>query len=281
LVSVAVRSVLAQRVDDLEVVVVDDGSDDGTRSVLDALAREDGRVRAVCLDAAGGAPAARNAGIAASTGAYVAYCDDDDEWLPGKLEAQLAVLDADPRVVVVGCHHALGDGTEFRGPTELSAADLLWANFLGGASNVIVRRSATAPFDEELATCQDWDHWLRCAETGSVVVVDEVLVRYRDAGADRLTASRAARLAGHRRLFERHRGGMSPRCRAYHRARHRILAASSEAAELRAAPWLALTTRPDVTALLAGETLAARRGAAAGDPARGLRWLHAQIGEVA
>ena len=278
LLRAAAMSVLTQTFDDLELVIVDDGSTDRTPDVVADLAASDPRVRPVRLPVAGGAPAARNAGLAASSAPLVAYIDDDDEWLPQKLARQVAVLDGAPEVAVVGCHHVLVDGAgravPYRGPVDVSPPDLLWANFLGGASNVVVRRSAVEPFDPEYRTCQDWDHWVRCAARGEVRVVPEPLVRYRDAGGDRLTASRPARLAGHRRFAERHGAAMTAWCRAYHRARRRLLEASSQLEELRTGPALLARTPPRVALLLAGEIAAARVGAAVGDPARGLRRLH-------
>ena len=85
----AVRTVLAQTHQAFEVVVVVDGPDDETAGALRELA--DPRIRVVQLPAKGGAPTARNQGVLAARGAWVALLDDDDEWLPTKLEAQLAV----------------------------------------------------------------------------------------------------------------------------------------------------------------------------------------------
>jgi glycosyltransferase involved in cell wall biosynthesis len=85
----AVRSVLAQTVDTIEVVVVIDGPDDETSAALDALG--DARIRVVTLDESGGAPNARNVGVSHAQGAWTAFLDDDDEWLPNKLEVQLAL----------------------------------------------------------------------------------------------------------------------------------------------------------------------------------------------
>jgi glycosyltransferase involved in cell wall biosynthesis len=85
----AVRSVLAQTVDTIEVVVVIDGPDDETSAALEALG--DARIRVVTLDESGGAPNARNVGVSHAQGAWTAFLDDDDEWLPNKLEVQLAL----------------------------------------------------------------------------------------------------------------------------------------------------------------------------------------------
>jgi len=95
----AVRSALAQTHRDLEVIVVIDGPDDATEEALAALA--DDRVRVLTLPAKGGAPNARNQGAQAARGAWVAYLDDDDEWLPSKLEIQLGAAAASGAAVPV------------------------------------------------------------------------------------------------------------------------------------------------------------------------------------
>lgn len=92
LVTRAVRGVLAQTVDTIEVVVVIDGSDDITRAALAALA--DHRIQVLELTEPGGAPNARNVGVRAARGAWTAFLDDDDEWLPAKLEVQLELAKA-------------------------------------------------------------------------------------------------------------------------------------------------------------------------------------------
>ncbi|HEY7173441.1 MAG TPA: glycosyltransferase family 2 protein, partial [Micromonosporaceae bacterium] len=86
LVMRAVRSVLAQTLDDIEVVVVVDGPDDATHSALATVA--DPRLRVVMLPDQGGAPNARNVGVREARAPWTAFLDDDDEWLPGKLATQ-------------------------------------------------------------------------------------------------------------------------------------------------------------------------------------------------
>ena len=224
-------------------------------------------------DVARGAPAARNTGVAASTGDVVAFLDDDGEWLPTKLARQLDVLDHRPDVALVGCHHE-EDGAAYRGPTHTTAEQLRWSNFLGSTSFVAVRRSALDEwFDPELATCQDWDLWLRAIGEGEAVVVPEVLVRYETAGDDRMTTDVAKRVRGHDQLLERHGASMSSACRAYHRAR-RLLRLPRSAATW---PKVVASTPPSVLAVLGSEIVAARRGARVGDPGRGLRRLHQSL----
>ncbi len=100
LVSRAVKSVLNQTVENLEVLVVDDASQDNTLTVLENLAQEDNRIRYIRNEIPLGGGGARNVGIHNACGKYVAFLDDDDEWLPYKLERQLPYADY---YSIVGC----------------------------------------------------------------------------------------------------------------------------------------------------------------------------------
>lgn len=98
LVRRAVATVLAQTIRDLEVIVVIDGDDPATRSVLAAV--RDDRLRVIGYPEKRGAGRARDAGADLAAGQWVAFLDDDDEWLPGKLAAQLAAAPADPAIIM-------------------------------------------------------------------------------------------------------------------------------------------------------------------------------------
>lgn len=164
---------------ELQVIVVDDASSDDTAQVASAH----DKVELIRFDANRGPSAARNAGIAAARGEFVAFLDSDDRWPGGKLAAQLAVLQHEPAAALV-----FGDCRQFdeRGPrprTEFEADGLgtatwgngrlvpqayerlLEANFITTGS-VVVRRtalSATGGFAEELRLVEDLDLWLRLA----------------------------------------------------------------------------------------------------------------------
>jgi glycosyltransferase involved in cell wall biosynthesis len=87
----AVRSVMAQTCGDIEIIVVDDGSTDGTSSLVAALAEQDQRIRYLQHHTNLGAQAARNTGIRAAQGEWIAFLDSDDEWLPQRLELELSL----------------------------------------------------------------------------------------------------------------------------------------------------------------------------------------------
>lgn len=178
-----VASVLAQRGVDLEVVVVDDGSADDTSAVLGGVEG----VRVVRHDTPRGVAAARNAGIAAATGDWVAFLDDDDLWAPDKLRRQLdaaARAGADwvyASALTVDEHGRIFEEELAPPPGEL--LDLLHAAnpVPAGASNVMVRRAVlaqTGGFDETLQHFADWDLWVRLAQRGTPAAIDDALVAY-------------------------------------------------------------------------------------------------------
>ncbi len=98
----ALRSVFAQTLSDLEAVVVIDGPDPETIALLEDLARTEARLRIVALTSSVGGSDARNRGVDASQGEWIAFLDDDDEWLPRKLEAQLAAVRSSSAPVIIG-----------------------------------------------------------------------------------------------------------------------------------------------------------------------------------
>jgi glycosyltransferase involved in cell wall biosynthesis len=98
----AVRSALAQTLQDIEVIVVIDGDDPPTESALEETMRNDERVSVIALTTSVGGSDARNRGVQAASGEWVAFLDDDDEWLPGKLQAQLEAVIVSTAPVVIG-----------------------------------------------------------------------------------------------------------------------------------------------------------------------------------
>jgi hypothetical protein len=278
----AVASVQRQTLQDVEILVVDDASTDGTDGVLAEVAAQDPRVRVLRQEAAGGAPRARNRGLDEARGEFVAFLDDDDLWLPSKLERQLSFLGDHPQVVLVGCHYrtvveGAARALDFRGPTELTADDLLWWNFLGSASNAVVaprRLPEPVRFDPEFPAYQDWDFYLQCSRFGPVGVVPEVLCEYvvHDEPG-RITNQLSSRLVGHELTLRRHGDRMTPACLAYHRARMRVLATTSKAEKLRLVPALLRDTPAVALRALLTESVSSRIGRLRHDPALPQRQL--------
>jgi glycosyltransferase involved in cell wall biosynthesis len=188
----ALESVRRQTRQPGEVIVVDDGSTDGTAELLRRNFPE-----VLCLRRAnGGVSAARNQGIAAARGEWIALLDSDDAWRPAKLERQLAALAAAPehrichsdeiwirdgRRVNPGRRHAKRGGWIFRRCLPLCAIS---------PSAALIHRSLFAQvglFDEMLPACEDYDLWLRITARHPVLLVDEPLVEKHGGHADQLS----------------------------------------------------------------------------------------------
>ena len=177
------RSALAQRAVPLEIVVVDDGSQDDTYERVTDLG--DPRVRLVRNESPRGESGARNRGLAEARGAWIAFLDDDDFWAPDKLSRQLQALLETRRewaytgdIVVDGELRILG-GAPPPPPEELMESLRRHNSVPAGASNVIVSSrllSQVGSFDPGLRRTADWDMWLRLAREGPPAWVRSPLV---------------------------------------------------------------------------------------------------------
>jgi glycosyltransferase involved in cell wall biosynthesis len=180
------RSVLAQEGVELTVLVVDDGSVDGTQASVEALA--DPRVQVLRHPEARGVSAARNTGIARATTRWLAFVDDDDLWAPGKLRAQLDAL-----ALVPGARwSSTGSVNIDRGcrisawhlpPEVTDLADLLLVqnHVPGGGSGVLVERDlavAVGGFDEAISNLADWDFYTRLSLASPVAPVFRFHIGY-------------------------------------------------------------------------------------------------------
>jgi glycosyltransferase involved in cell wall biosynthesis len=182
----AVESALAQTAGDLEVIVVDDGSTDGTRAVAEGF--DDPRVRAVSQENAGAA-AARNAGIAVASGEYVAFLDADDAWLPTKLERQLAVLESRPEVQAVqsGAYWVNNDFRllsvrRCRASSDPLLDALRFRNMPAAPTTLVIERSRLDEigwFDPSLEILEDWEMMIRAARYCNLASLEDPLALYR------------------------------------------------------------------------------------------------------
>jgi glycosyltransferase involved in cell wall biosynthesis len=178
-----VNSVLDQTFQDLEVIVVDDGSKDGT---VAALERFGNRIR-VHEQANGGVAKARNTGVALAKGSWIAFLDADDLWLPEKVEHQLRLTDVPMTYTDRFNIGARGDLPELQSlVTPMHAGDLFVpllreGNFIANTS-VMIRRELfekMGGFYTGLNGTEDWDLWIRVAERHHIGFVPEPLVKYR------------------------------------------------------------------------------------------------------
>ena len=113
----SINSILEQTYQNLECIIVDDGSSDHTKDVVSQI--EDSRVRYIKLNQNRGPSVARNVGIRESRGDYIAFNDSDDLWLPDKLEIQMAKLEAEAEAGMIYCSYLYRkDGKEYQVPSE-------------------------------------------------------------------------------------------------------------------------------------------------------------------
>jgi GT2 family glycosyltransferase len=185
-VGATLRSVLRQTIADLEVLVVDDGSDDGTAAELERV--RDPRVEVLTGDRRGVA-AARNRGLEHSRGEFVSFVDADDLWTADKLERQVAALGRCPDTAVAyswtafiaddGSYLFAKERSRFEGDVH---AALATENFLASGSNALARREAlerAGGFDERFSPAEDWEFWLRVAGRERFALVPRYQVLYR------------------------------------------------------------------------------------------------------
>jgi len=215
----AVLSALGQTHRGLELIVVDDSPEsfpgrDEVAKMLTAL--NDPRVRYARHSVNQGACAARNTGLNQAAGRYVALLDDDDEWLPEKLEKQLRKFrEAGEACGLVGCGSiTVDDSTGARQVRNAQCArgmvfdKLILENFIGSTSFPLIRKACfdeCGPFDVQMKSAQDYEMWLRIAQKYPVDFVDEPLVLYHESGGQRISTNVLSRIQGLERLGEIHR----------------------------------------------------------------------------
>lgn len=181
----ALPSALGQDDVDHEVIVVVDGSSDATAASLAEL--DEPRLRMLEHQESRGVAQARNAGIAAARGEWVAFLDDDDVWSPRKLRTQLDAAESERAHFAYGAAAWLDERRAFvrvlapPRPARLASQLLRWNVIWAGCSNVIVRRDLVqrlGGFDERLFQLADWDLWIRLALTAPAAACQEVVVGY-------------------------------------------------------------------------------------------------------
>lgn len=192
----AVNSVLAQKDlrEELELIVVDDGSTDGTEETLGTLA---GEINYLRRDHAG-VSAARNLGISVSCGEWIAFLDSDDLWLPGKLCAQMEFLAGHPDIRLCQTEELWIRNGKRINPRKYHAKpfghcfSLLLERCLVSPSAVVLHRGLfdfAGLFDESLPACEDYDLWLRIGCRFAFGLVDTPLVIKRGGHPDQLSAT--------------------------------------------------------------------------------------------
>jgi len=185
-IKVTIASVLNQTFDDLELIVIDDGSKDSTLSIVSSI--KDPRLKVFSYENAGVANS-RNRGFSHASGEFISFLDADDLWTPDKLELQLKALQENPLAAVAysWVNYIDRSGQFLRAGNHIIAngdihKTMLVHNPLENGSNPLIRRQAFAEtdgFKQNLSSAADWDMWIRLAARHHFVCVPLPQVLYR------------------------------------------------------------------------------------------------------
>jgi glycosyltransferase involved in cell wall biosynthesis len=184
-VRAAIDSVLAQSFKDFELIIINDGSSDGSADVIESY--RDPRIVYVCNSENTGLAKVRNKGLDVTRGEYIAWLDCDDISLPQRLEKQVSLLDADPRLGLCGTWVRTIDGAKedvWKYPTdrEFLRARMLFDDPLA-TSSIMMRaacvREAELRFNLEHPPAEDYELWERISREWGITNIPEILTLYR------------------------------------------------------------------------------------------------------
>ena len=226
LVRRAIQSVLSQTYRNFEIIVVDDGSTDNTEEIVRSF--KDSRICYIRYKENRGGSAARNTGIKAARGEFIAFLDSDDEWLPSKLSKQMAIFQAAPEQLgVVYC------GVYFVDYQSDRIIETIVPDYRGNILKVILSRGSgpslpstvvrkecfgrVGLFDERFLSYQDTDLWIRISQMYEFDFVEDCLMRV-SRNHEQISTDDKARLKG-RELFLKKHSHLLPRvtkCKLYY-----------------------------------------------------------------
>ena len=222
----AITSVLNQTFQDYEIVIVDDGSTDNTVSVVNGFSCD--KVRYIKHDRNKGEAESRNTGIKSSQGEFIAFIDDDDEWLPEKLDDQIKLMSQCGKQVggiytgILTIDRESGDIVDQIIPQKRGYIynDLLVENCVFTPSTILLRRECfekVGLFDRNIKYGPDYDMWIRIAKEYQFEYIKEPLVRYYIhnnklsgnygkfiEGAEEILGKYGEILSRHKRAYSRH-----------------------------------------------------------------------------
>lgn len=210
----AVESILNQTYSNIEIILVDDSPETySERAVLrDKITKYGDKVNYIQNEHNIGACASRNVGLNMAKGEYIAFLDDDDEWLPEKIERQVNKFD-DPDIGLVYCGRiVINDSSEKSFEDQLVECsgyvydELIFNNFIGSTSYPLIKREAlidVGGFDPLMQSAQDYDVWLRLSEKYKVNFVNLPLVKYHVHDGERISTNYKSRISGQERLIDK------------------------------------------------------------------------------
>lgn len=239
----AIKSIQAQTYPHLEIIVVDDNQDGNTYSLnLQAVLARYPDVTYIKQKGNQGACAARNLGIQRAKGKYVAFLDDDDEWLPEKIAVQKAVFESkdSASLGVVFCdgyifHDDAPDRKELYHPGEENRTpthqDMLYADYIGSTSQPLILKEAIVSvgmFDESFPARQDYEMWIRISASYRMQGVNQPLFLYHQHRGEQITSSGRKALDGYLKLYKKYKKEYRADSRAYCSIMDRILTVAKD-----------------------------------------------------
>jgi len=215
----ALKSVLQQIYSPIEVFIIDDNRGEGSEEyskALSELSDLSDKVQVIKTERGHGAQRARNTGIEHANGKYVAFLDDDDEWLPEKLETQVPILEGDPEVGL--CYsrgYLINEAfdpprvTEFKSVKNASYEDLLRDDGIGSTTQAVIPKvvfERVGKFDESFPARQDYEMWIRISKSYKTAGSDKCLYKYhKSKGTGQVSHKWRNCLKGHELIYEKYK----------------------------------------------------------------------------
>ena len=207
----SIESVVNQTIQDWELIVVDDCSNDDSFEVLGRVALKDRRIKVIALSENSGAAVARNTGIEAARGRYIAFLDSDDLWMPHKLERQIGYMEETAAAFVHSAYERIDEKGRsldqvVRPPARIEYQELLKANRIGCLTAIYDTHTLGKVYMPLLRKRQDYALWLellKCVD--HVHCLPDVLARYRVRSGS-ISSNKIEMIKWHWRLFRQVEG---------------------------------------------------------------------------
>lgn len=211
----ALKSIVNQTYKNIEIIIVNDCPDNNKNNddIKGMLRKYDNEnIKYIVVEKNGGACKARNIALNASKGKYIAFLDDDDEWLPKKIELQVLKMETDSSCSIVYCNSIskiVEDNKEkihFKEyqPEGIIYNILLKKNIIGSCSFPLIRTKdllEVKGFREDMPALQDWELYIRILKNNSALYVDEPCVRYYFYKGDRLSRNHNNRIIAYEKIL--------------------------------------------------------------------------------